>query len=173
VLPTGEIINDLSVGKYDVEIVVGPSYATKRMEAAESMMAFVQAIPQAGAVAGDLIAKSLDWPGAEAIAERLKKMLPPGLAEDKGEQPAPPPPPDPIQVAEAQAKQADAEKKQAEADGVRLDNAKKELELAAVTGGIQDMVAAEVQRVIMAMMQPDPMQQQLPPPEPYGQPITI
>jgi predicted NBD/HSP70 family sugar kinase len=83
VLPTGEVINDLSVGKYDVEIVVGPSYATKRMEAAESMMAFVQAIPQSAQIAGDLIAKAMDWPGAETIAERLKKALPPGIVDEK------------------------------------------------------------------------------------------
>jgi hypothetical protein len=29
----------------------------------------------------DLIAKNMDWPGADMFAERLRKMLPPGLDE--------------------------------------------------------------------------------------------
>lgn len=77
-----QMINDLTTGKYDVAITVGPSYATKRLEAAESMLAFVQALPQAGQVAGDLIAKAMDWPGAEEIGERLKMLLPPGMIDD-------------------------------------------------------------------------------------------
>ena len=74
--------NDMSVGKYDVRVAVGPSYNTKRQESAESMMQFVQALPQSAQVIGDLIAKNMDWPGADLIAERLKKMLPPGMAEE-------------------------------------------------------------------------------------------
>ncbi len=77
-----EIVNDLTVGKYDVEVTVGPSYKTRRLEAAESMMAFMQAFPQAGAVAGDLVAMNMDWPGAEEIAERLKRSIPPEISGD-------------------------------------------------------------------------------------------
>lgn len=75
-------INDMTKGKFDVRVAVGPNYATKRQETAESMMQFIQAFPPAAQVAGDLIAKSMDWPDAEKIAERLKKMLPPGMAEE-------------------------------------------------------------------------------------------
>jgi hypothetical protein len=74
---------DLSVGKYDVVVETGPSYSTKRVEAAESMMQFVQAVPAAAAIAGDLIAEAQDWPKAEAIAERLKKALPPGIVDQE------------------------------------------------------------------------------------------
>ena len=73
-----EVLNDMSVGKYDVRVSVGPSYATKRMEAAESMMSFVQAFPAAAPIIGDLIARNMDWPGAEDIAKRLKAALPRG-----------------------------------------------------------------------------------------------
>lgn len=79
----GQQINDLTVGKYDVVITVGPSYGTKRLEAADSMMSFVNALPQAGAAIMDIIAKSMDWDGADEIAERLQKMLPPGIADPK------------------------------------------------------------------------------------------
>lgn len=80
---TDSLIHDMSVGKYDVEISVGPSFATKRLEAAESMIAFFQAFPQGAAAAADLVAKNMDWPGADDIAERLKKMLPPGMVDEE------------------------------------------------------------------------------------------
>lgn len=72
---------DLSVGKYDIVVETGPSYSTKRVEAAESMMAFVQAVPQAAAVSGDLIAKAQDWPLAQEIGDRLRKLLPPNIVD--------------------------------------------------------------------------------------------
>ena len=80
--PNGQkIVNDLTVGKYDVIANVGPSYQTQRVEAAESMLSFIQAMPAAGQVMMDLVAKNLDWPGADEIEERLKKVLPPNLID--------------------------------------------------------------------------------------------
>jgi hypothetical protein len=74
------VLNDLSVGKYDVAVSVGPSYATQRIEAANSMIEFMRAFPNAAPLMGDLIAGSMDWPKAEEIAERLKAALPPQIA---------------------------------------------------------------------------------------------
>lgn len=74
-----------TVGTYDVESVVGPSYATKREQAAESMAQILQGNPNLWAAAGDLFAKNLDWPGADELAERLKKMVPPELKDDDEE----------------------------------------------------------------------------------------
>jgi len=82
-----KIINDLSVGRYDVRVSVGPSYATRRQESADSMLGFVQAVPMAGQAIMDLIAKNMDWPGAEDMAERLKKLLPPNLQESDDDDP--------------------------------------------------------------------------------------
>jgi Phage P22-like portal protein len=72
-------IYDVGVGDYDVVISSGPSYQTKRQESATAMMEMVNAYPQLMQAAADLIIKEMDWPGAEAIAERLKKMIPPQL----------------------------------------------------------------------------------------------
>lgn len=82
---TGETnyTNDLSVGKYDVAVSIGPSFNTKRQEASESMLSFMQAYPPAAPYMGDLIAKNMDWPGADAIAARLKKLLPPGVIDEE------------------------------------------------------------------------------------------
>ena len=42
-------------------------------------------------VAGDEVVKSMDWPGAQAIADRIRKTIPPEfLAEDGAEQQLPP-----------------------------------------------------------------------------------
>ena len=71
------LINDLNQGTYDVRVKIGPSYATRRAEAADAMLQFIQAVPQAAGVAGDLVARNMDWPGADEIADRLKRMLPP------------------------------------------------------------------------------------------------
>ncbi len=72
-------IYDLSMGRYDVAIDVGPNYVTQRQEAADQMMQLVQSFPQAAPIIGDLIAKNLDWPGAQEMADRLKAMLPPKI----------------------------------------------------------------------------------------------
>lgn len=73
-------IFDLTSGKYDVMVTAGPGFNTRREEAATQMMEFIRVFPQAAPLIGDLLAKNLDWPGAEQVAERLKAMLPPQAA---------------------------------------------------------------------------------------------
>ena len=74
-LPAGVVrIYDLSAGKYDITVESGPSFTTRREEAAQQMMDLLQAFPAAAPMIGDLLAKNLDWPGADEIAERLKAM---------------------------------------------------------------------------------------------------
>jgi len=74
------------LGDYDIAVTVGPSFATKRAEAADSMLAFMKAVPQSGPLIGDLIAKNMDWPGAEEIGSRLASMLPPHMLDKKLDQ---------------------------------------------------------------------------------------
>lgn len=82
-----QLIN-ISAGKYDVTVDTGPSYATKRQEAVASMLDLTRSYPQAAKFAGDLMIRNMDWPGAQQIADRLKKTLPPGLQDDdKNEKP--------------------------------------------------------------------------------------
>lgn len=66
---------DLSVGQFDVSLSTGTSYTTRRVEAAQAMMDAVQVFPQLMTVAGDLVAKAQDWPGADKIAERLAESM--------------------------------------------------------------------------------------------------
>lgn len=67
---------DLSVGRYDVALSTGANYTTRRVEAAQAMMDAVQVWPDLLGVAGDLVAKAQDWPGAEDLAKRLQKTIP-------------------------------------------------------------------------------------------------
>lgn len=73
-------IFDLTTGKYDVSVTTGPSFTSRRDEAATQMMEFIRVFPQAAPLIGDLLAKNLDWPGSDEVADRLKAMLPPQAA---------------------------------------------------------------------------------------------
>ena len=57
------VVNDLTVGTYDVTVSVGPAYSTMRQEAADAMVQFGQAWPKLMEIAGDKVVKSMDWPG--------------------------------------------------------------------------------------------------------------
>jgi hypothetical protein len=76
-----QMMYNLGVGTYDVSISTGPSYTTLRQEAASAMIEMTQANPQLMQIAGDLIVKNMDWPGAEELSERLKLTLPPEIQQ--------------------------------------------------------------------------------------------
>lgn len=66
---------DMSVGQFDVALTTGTSYTTRRVEAAQAMMDAIQVWPQLMTVAGDLVARAQDWPGADKIAERIEQTM--------------------------------------------------------------------------------------------------
>jgi hypothetical protein len=78
-------MHDFSVGKYDLTVKTGPSFSTKREEAAYSMTEALRAFPQAADIIVPELAKNLDWPGADDIAEKFeekaKGQLPPEVAK--------------------------------------------------------------------------------------------
>lgn len=93
----GEIqrIFNPSIGEYDVYTTSGPSFTTRRMEAVDAMTAMTQANPMLWQVIGDQLVKSMDWPGAEEMAKRLKVTLLPAVQqsiakEDEGQVEIPP-----------------------------------------------------------------------------------
>ena len=67
------------IGRYQVTVTVGPSYATKRIEAAESQLDFLKVVPQLAPVISDLIVKNSDWEGSEELAARIARTIPPNL----------------------------------------------------------------------------------------------
>jgi len=72
---SGDIMNDLSKGTYDVEVTIGPSFQSARQEALDTLISFAEAMPQAAPVIGDLIAKNIDSPDAQEMANRLRIPL--------------------------------------------------------------------------------------------------
>ena len=69
------IINDLSVGKYDIIPASGASFQTKRQMIASSMLDFIQFWPESGPVIGPRVADVMDWPQADEIAGELKALV--------------------------------------------------------------------------------------------------
>jgi len=66
---------DMSVGKYDIVIDIGPSYETRRIESAEQLMHIMQANPQAALPVMDLIYRNLDFTYSQEAADRMKAMI--------------------------------------------------------------------------------------------------
>jgi hypothetical protein len=71
-----------NIGRYDVAISTGPSSATKKQEANKALQTIVNANPDIMKIAGDLVVGSMDVPGADVLAKRLKAQLPPGTTEE-------------------------------------------------------------------------------------------
>lgn len=77
-----------TIGRYDVVVTVGPSFNSRRQEALDGMTALVQANPELWKVIGDLLVKSMDWPGSQEMADRIKKTIDPSLLGGSDESPA-------------------------------------------------------------------------------------
>jgi hypothetical protein len=121
------MLNDLSQGKFAVRVSIGPNFTTQRIEAADGMLKYAQADPEALPLYRDLFVKAMDWPNADEIAERLKKQIPQEVLSQEEKQTIEQPPVDPmvqqanqlaLQKAEADVQKALAEAKRAEADAM-------------------------------------------------------
>jgi hypothetical protein len=119
------VLNDLSMGKYDVVVTSGPSYASQRLEESDAMLDLVQSVPAVAPSIMDLVVEGMAFPNSDKIAQRIRMGMPPQLT---GQQPqGPPPPPDPraqmaqMQLAGTQAKtRAEIAKAQLDVQSKRL-----------------------------------------------------
>ena len=103
---TGEVMNNVTVGLYDVVMDTGPGYNSKRQQAVDTMMPLM-ADPQVFQAAGDLLFRNMDFPGADVIADRLAAMNP--LAQINPDTDVPPQ--IQMQLLQAQKAVADMEQK--------------------------------------------------------------
>ena len=83
-----EKIYNPGVGKYDVMVITGPGFATKRQESLEAMAQLLQGNPDLWKVAGDLFIKNMDWPGAQEMSQRFAKVIDPAIIGDDEDNPA-------------------------------------------------------------------------------------
>lgn len=79
---------DLTQGKYSVRVVTGASFSTKRQESADFLSKMIQSNPDFIKIAGDILFKNMDFSGAPAMAERIKKIMDPAILEENQQDPA-------------------------------------------------------------------------------------
>jgi hypothetical protein len=103
------------VGEYDVSITVGPSYNTKRMEAAATFVELAKgsADPGSAAILRYLTVRNSDFNGSDEAAKMLKAMLPPQVAAVIGDK-------DPVPKLIAQLTQMQQGMKQMQEAGQKL-----------------------------------------------------
>jgi hypothetical protein len=127
---------DLRKGKYHVRVTTGASYTTKRQEEAQFLTDIAKQDPNFMQIGGDILFKSMDTPGAQALAARYKKVIPQQLLDDKEQMQDPRVPQleQAIQELQGQLQQAGAQlqdkqaKEQIDAQKNQLDAGKLQLE---------------------------------------------
>jgi hypothetical protein len=65
------VLNDVTTGLYEIDLDTGPGLDTKREQAVEQMTPLFAADPVLREKAGDIWFRNMDFPGADAIADRL------------------------------------------------------------------------------------------------------
>jgi hypothetical protein len=65
-----------TIGLYDVEADIGPAYATRRQEEFDALIKLMEKNEKLAQVAGDLLFKAADFPGAEEVARRIRATIP-------------------------------------------------------------------------------------------------
>ena len=82
-----KVLNDVTVGEYDVVMDTGPGFNSKRQEGAEMMMGLFTADPALLQTAGDLLFRNMDFPGSDIIADRLAAANPLAQIDEKSNVP--------------------------------------------------------------------------------------
>jgi hypothetical protein len=109
-----KLLNDVTVGEYDVVMETGPGYNSKRQEAVDSMVQMLQVDPALMQQAGDLVFRNMDFPGADIIADRLAAANPLAQVDDKSDIPPQ------VQMQLAQSQQV-IQKLQQELQAIQMD----------------------------------------------------
>ena len=73
-----KVMNDVTVGTYDIVMDTGPGYDTKRLQGVDSMMQLMQTPigEKVASVGDDLIVRQMDFPCADILADRLAASNP-------------------------------------------------------------------------------------------------
>lgn len=73
-----KVLNDVTIGRYDIVMDTGPGYNTKRIETAENMMKLLGTPlgEKVAQVADDIVVRHFDWTGARELADRLAAANP-------------------------------------------------------------------------------------------------
>ncbi len=83
--PHGNVY-ELARGKYDLVVDTGPGYTTKREETNVFLTEVMRANPATAPLLMDVVARNLDFPESEKIANRFRAMLPPPIQALEGQE---------------------------------------------------------------------------------------
>ncbi|NDD52658.1 hypothetical protein EBZ39_02055 [bacterium] len=86
-IATDQVLNDVTVGEYDVVMDTGPGFQSKRQQAVEAMMPLLTGNQELFNIAGDLVFRNMDFPGADVIADRLAALNPMAQIDEKSDIP--------------------------------------------------------------------------------------
>jgi hypothetical protein len=147
--PDGKLLYDFSQGRYDVTVDIGPAYTTQRQQAAESLMRLAGTSEIVQQIASDLIAKNLDFEGAQELERRLRiPLIQQGIIpvdqlteDEKAMLPQGPPPPDPTQIALLGKLQADTARSAAQAQKAQVETAQAAATLQMQPAQLQKLIA--------------------------------
>jgi hypothetical protein len=113
-----QVLNSLTVGKYDVIVSTGPNFASQKIEMINALQQVLPNLPIVGQVAPDLIVRALPFQGMDKVAERIERALPPNIT---GEADSP-------EAQAAQAQQMQMQQQMAEGQ-MKVQQAKSEAEV--------------------------------------------
>lgn len=140
--------NDITVGKYDIMITIGPSYATARAEAVDMLVKLLQTNPNMSQVVMDLVVENMDFKDADKVAARLRRLLPPDLVPPKEGEPPPPPKPPPPQVLISQGKiQVEMAKIEVQKARLEVEKIKALKEAADARGDVKNLILSILEEV--------------------------
>jgi len=77
-----DIVFNPNVGKYVVQSDTGPSFATRRQEAFNALTQIAAQNKEFMGIAGDILWKVADFPEAQVLAQRWRKIIPPNITGD-------------------------------------------------------------------------------------------
>lgn len=77
-----EVLNDITIGEYDVIVEAGKAFASRRKEAVDGLINWAKAFPQQAPLVADQVLQNMDVPGGDVMAERIKRSLPPQVVND-------------------------------------------------------------------------------------------
>jgi len=88
---TGELEkHDLKLGKYDVEVSVGPAFDTMRLESLQHMIDIAGKVPHVFPIIADLVVGNMDFKDSAEMARRLKLVNPLFQNQNQGQSPEDP-----------------------------------------------------------------------------------
>lgn len=76
--------------KMSYVVTMGQAFDSKRMESFDTMQQVLSTSPNLLPMVGDIFFRNSDLAGADQLAERFKKMLPPNLQDDQDQEQIPP-----------------------------------------------------------------------------------